>query len=193
MSLLLMLTDKPIHGLKKHKNNAVIRCFSLFKIFFFFSTWFLLNLEISGHFGGIFPTIKTLSMTLGHLLSERERNTATVSSNVIFKHKLKAVQKERQSICSEKFHMIPGRDWNAEMATGAGLGRSNTYIEMLLSDLESFSSHFGINFLFSRTTILFQGNRFSWRLLLLFLVGSFMKQFVERRWNNIVPFPATSW
>lgn len=49
-------------------------------------------------------------MTLGHLLSERECNTATVSSNVIFKYKLKAVQKERQSICSEKFHMIPGRE-----------------------------------------------------------------------------------
>lgn len=109
MSLLLMLTDKPIHGLKKYK-NAVIRCFSLFKIFFFVSTWFLLNLEVSGHFGGIFPTIKTLSMTLGHLLSERECNTATVSSNIIFKYKLKAVQKESQSICSEKFHMIPGRE-----------------------------------------------------------------------------------
>lgn len=39
-------------------------------------------------------------MTLGHLLSEWEYNTATVSSNLIFKYKLKAVQKERQSICS---------------------------------------------------------------------------------------------
>ena len=65
---------------------------------FFFSTWFLLNLEISGHFGGIFPTIKTVGMTLGHLLSEWEYNTATVSSNLIFKYKLKAVQKEREQL-----------------------------------------------------------------------------------------------
>lgn len=70
-------------------------------------------------------------MTLGHLLSEWEYNTATVSSNLIFKYKLKAVQKERQSNCSNPRE----KDWNAEMATGAGLGRNNTYIKMLLSNL----------------------------------------------------------
>lgn len=128
-------------------------------------------------------------------LSERERNTATVSSNVIFKHKLKAVQKRDRASALRNFTWSQGERLNAETATGAGVWKKqHIYWNVAFLIAKSFSSHFGINFLFSRTTILFQGNRFSWRLLLLFLVGSFMKQFVERRWNNIVPFPAiTSW
>lgn len=146
---------------------------------------------------GIFPTIRTLSVTLRHLLGERECSTAILSSNLHLqsmnlKHFLK--KRERVYLLWEISCNPREKDWNAERVTGTGLGRKNTWIEVLLSNLGViFMFHFSINFLFSRTTILFPGRKFS-SLWFLFLAACFMKQTLWRGdGDKNVPSPAISW